>query len=85
MSVCDLLHAVASRSAVGALRDPERADLVAALGDTTGQEALKRMHRLMLNDQGARSSPFARPLPAHSSVACYNHTTPKQKKEVRSE
>ncbi len=64
-----LLYTVASRSAVGALRDPERADLVAALGDTTGQEALKRMHRLMLNDEGGRFLSFW--VPCMHCVACY--------------
>ena len=35
--------AMAASAAVGALRDPTRADLVATLGETTGGIALERM------------------------------------------
>ena len=44
------------RAAVGALRDPyERSDLVAALGELTGDVALVRMRRNMLKSaEGAR-------------------------------
>ncbi|EKX39632.1 hypothetical protein GUITHDRAFT_114359 [Guillardia theta CCMP2712] len=45
---------IASSSAVGALRNPERADLVAALGDTTGVPALRNIRRRMLSDESGR-------------------------------
>lgn len=41
---------VAAGSAVGAAVSPGRADLVAALGETTGGVALRRMHRRMQAD-----------------------------------
>ncbi|KAG5180754.1 ubiquinone biosynthesis protein Coq4 [Tribonema minus] len=37
-------------SAFSAFADPERADMVAALGETTGHRALKQMHHRMLQD-----------------------------------
>jgi len=45
---------VAATSALGALRDPTRADLVAALGDATGSAALAAMRRRMLADEIGR-------------------------------
>ncbi len=45
---------VAATSALGALHDPTRADLVAALGDATGSTALEAMRRRMLADEIGR-------------------------------
>jgi ubiquinone biosynthesis protein COQ4 len=45
---------LAATAAVGALRDPTRADLVAALGDTTGDLALRAMRSKMLADEVGR-------------------------------
>jgi len=45
---------LAGRAAFGALRDPERADLVADLGDTTGAPALERMRAQMLASETGR-------------------------------
>ena len=39
--------AVAVGSAVGALLDPRRADLIAALGETTGKHAFERVLQRM--------------------------------------
>lgn len=45
--------AVALGSAVGALVDPRRADLIAALGETTGKPAFQRvLQRMKSNPQG---------------------------------
>jgi len=45
---------LAVTAAVGALRDPTRADFVATLGDTTGAPALDAMRRKMLADEIGR-------------------------------
>ena len=45
---------LAATAAVGALRDPTRADLVAALGDTTSLASLRMMRRRMLADEVGR-------------------------------
>ena len=45
--------AVAIGSAVGALVDPRRADLIAALGETTGKPAFKRvLERMKRSPEG---------------------------------
>lgn len=45
--------AVALGSAVGALVDPKRADLIAALGETTGKPAFERvLERMKRNPEG---------------------------------
>ena len=45
--------AVALGSAVGALLDPRRADLIAALGETTGKPAFERvLERMKRNPEG---------------------------------
>lgn len=41
--------AVAVGSALGALMDPRRADLIAALGETTGKPAFQRVLERMKN------------------------------------
>jgi len=57
---------VAATSAVGALRDPTRADLVAALGDATGGAALEAMRRRMLADEIGREILVERPVVSES-------------------
>ncbi|MFS7992887.1 putative ubiquinone biosynthesis protein Coq4 [Helianthus anomalus] len=45
--------AIALGSAVGALVDPRRADLIAALGETTGKPAFERvLERMKRNPEG---------------------------------
>lgn len=63
-----LLPPVATRSAVGALHDPERADLVASLGDTTGYAALVRMRELMLADEVGSEILRERPLITEETI-----------------
>lgn len=53
--------ALAVGSAVGALLSPQRADLVAALGETTGVGALERTRRKMLASKEGRSVMNHRP------------------------
>jgi hypothetical protein len=54
--------AVALGSAVGALLDPRRADLIAALGETTGKPAFQRvLQRMKSSPEGRVSNHF--PLP----------------------
>ncbi|PSS35079.1 Ubiquinone biosynthesis protein [Actinidia chinensis var. chinensis] len=49
--------AVALGSAVGALLDPRRADLIAALGETTGKPAFERvLERMKRNPEGRAKS-----------------------------
>jgi ubiquinone biosynthesis protein COQ4 len=51
--------AVALGSAVGALLDPRRADLIAALGETTGKPAFQRvLQRMKSSPQGRVSNHF---------------------------
>jgi ubiquinone biosynthesis protein COQ4 len=47
--------AVALGSAVGALLDPRRADLIAALGETTGKPAFERVLQRMKSSPEGRS------------------------------
>jgi ubiquinone biosynthesis protein COQ4 len=54
--------AVAVGSAVGALLDPRRADLIAALGETTGKPAFERVvERLKKSPEGRVSLLFFPP------------------------
>lgn len=48
--------AVALGSALGALMDPRRADLIAALGETTGKPAFQRVLERMRNSSEGRVS-----------------------------
>jgi Coenzyme Q (ubiquinone) biosynthesis protein Coq4 len=48
--------AVAMGSALGALMDPRRADLIAALGETTGKPAFDRVLQRMKNNAEGRVS-----------------------------
>lgn len=48
--------AVALGSAVGALLDPRRADLIAALGETTGKPAFERVLEKMKQSPEGRVS-----------------------------
>jgi len=50
--------AVAMGSAVGALLDPRRADLIAALGETTGKPAFERVLQRMKSSPEGRVSYF---------------------------
>lgn len=51
--------AVALGSAVGALLDPRRADLIAALGETTGKPAFQRvLQRMKSSPEGRLGSPI---------------------------
>jgi ubiquinone biosynthesis protein COQ4 len=49
--------AVAVGSAFGALLDPKRADLIGALGETTGKPAFERMLQRMKNSAEGRVRP----------------------------
>lgn len=53
--------AVVVGSAVGALLDPRRADLIAALGETTGKPAFKRVLERMKRSPEGRVSLFCMP------------------------
>lgn len=50
--------AVAVGSAVGALLEPRRADLIAALGETTGKPAFERVLDRMKRSPEGRVKPF---------------------------
>lgn len=50
--------AVAVGSAVGALLDPRRADLIAALGETTGKPAFERVLQRMKSSPEGRVRPL---------------------------
>uniref|UniRef100_A0A2P2JDG5 Ubiquinone biosynthesis protein COQ4 homolog, mitochondrial n=1 Tax=Rhizophora mucronata TaxID=61149 RepID=A0A2P2JDG5_RHIMU len=75
--------AVALGSAVGALLDPRRADLIAALGETTGQPAFERVLERMKKSPEGRAVLLEKPrvlslqvahawdLPAHTFGAAY--------------
>ncbi|CAM9306131.1 unnamed protein product, partial [Scytosiphon promiscuus] len=54
--------AMAGWAAVTALMEPERADMVAALGEVTGRMALERLYRSMLADPEGREILRARPV-----------------------
>jgi len=58
---------LAGEAAFGALRDPERADLVATLGDTTGTLSLSTMHERMQVDEIGREILQERPVIAEST------------------
>ena len=59
--------AVALGSAVGALLDPRRADLIAALGETTGKPAFERvLERMRRSPEGRVSTCFF----SRTSVSC---------------
>nr|CAD1821129.1 unnamed protein product [Ananas comosus var. bracteatus] len=53
--------AVAVGSALGALMDPRRADLIAALGETTGKPAFQRVLERMKNSPEGREVLLDRP------------------------
>ncbi|RZC79972.1 hypothetical protein C5167_042544 [Papaver somniferum] len=53
--------AVAVGSAFGALMDPSRADLIAALGETTGKPAFERVLERMKNNPEGRAMLLERP------------------------
>ncbi|KAI3831001.1 hypothetical protein MKX03_019235 [Papaver bracteatum] len=53
--------AVAVGSAFGALMDPRRADLIAALGETTGKPAFERVLERMKNNPEGRAMLLERP------------------------
>lgn len=50
--------AVAFGSAFGALLDPRRADLIAALGETTGKPAFERVLQRMKSSTEGRVNPY---------------------------
>eukprot|EP00904_Undaria_pinnatifida_P000252 jgi/Undpi1/10227/HiC_scaffold_28.g12680.m1 len=54
--------AMAGWAAVSALMAPERADMVATLGEVTGRSALERLYRTMLTDPEGREVLRARPV-----------------------
>lgn len=54
--------AVALGSAVGALLDPRRADLIAALGETTGKPAFERVLERMKSSPEGRVIMFLTPI-----------------------
>jgi ubiquinone biosynthesis protein COQ4 len=53
--------AVAFGSAFGALLDPRRADLIAALGETTGKPAFERVLQRMKNSAEGMVNPCCSP------------------------
>lgn len=55
--------AVAVGSAVGALLDPRRADLIAALGETTGKSAFERVLQRMKSSPEGRVKTLLYPYP----------------------
>nr|GLL32180.1 ubiquinone biosynthesis protein COQ4 homolog, mitochondrial [Ipomoea trifida]GMD15300.1 ubiquinone biosynthesis protein COQ4 homolog, mitochondrial [Ipomoea batatas]GMD19758.1 ubiquinone biosynthesis protein COQ4 homolog, mitochondrial [Ipomoea batatas]GMD35145.1 ubiquinone biosynthesis protein COQ4 homolog, mitochondrial [Ipomoea batatas] len=61
--------AVALGSAVGALLDPRRADLIAALGETTGKPAFERVLQRMKNSPEGRAILLERPRVISSKVS----------------
>ncbi|XP_073146883.1 ubiquinone biosynthesis protein COQ4 homolog, mitochondrial [Henckelia pumila] len=60
--------AVAVGSAVGALLDPRRADLIAALGETTGKHAFERVLERMKRSPEGRAMILERPRVISASV-----------------
>ncbi|KAJ1273440.1 hypothetical protein BS78_06G280700 [Paspalum vaginatum] len=61
--------AVAFGSAFGALLDPRRADLIAALGETTGKPAFERVLQRMKNSAEGREVLLERPRVISSQVS----------------
>ncbi|KAL9994568.1 putative ubiquinone biosynthesis protein Coq4 [Helianthus debilis subsp. tardiflorus] len=61
--------AVALGSAVGALVDPRRADLIAALGETTGKPAFERVLERMKRNPKGREVLLDRPRVISNNVA----------------
>lgn len=61
--------AVAVGSALGALMDPRRADLIAALGETTGKPAFHRVLERMKNSKEGREILVERPRVISSRVS----------------
>ncbi|EPS67951.1 hypothetical protein M569_06821, partial [Genlisea aurea] len=61
--------AVAVGSAVGALLNPRRADLIAALGETTGKPAFERVLERMKNSSEGRAVLSERPRVISANVA----------------
>lgn len=66
--------AVAVGSAVGALLDPRRADLIAALGETTGKPAFERVLERMTRSPEGRVSLFC-PHPSCLVITILNQIT----------
>ncbi|CAM9532375.1 unnamed protein product [Discosporangium mesarthrocarpum] len=60
--------AIAGYAATSALLNPERADMVAALGEMTGRVALERLYRTMLADPEGRKVLQARPVINEATV-----------------
>ncbi|WJX33569.1 hypothetical protein P8452_21763 [Trifolium repens] len=60
--------AVALGSAVGALLDPRRADLIAALGETTGKPAFQRVLQRMKSSPEGRAVLLERPRVVYANV-----------------
>ncbi|XP_073271410.1 ubiquinone biosynthesis protein COQ4 homolog, mitochondrial-like [Primulina huaijiensis] len=60
--------AVAVGSAMGALLDPRRADLIAALGETTGKHAFERVLERMMRSPEGRAMLLERPRVISASV-----------------
>eukprot|EP00752_Nemacystus_decipiens_P004587 g4187.t1 len=60
--------AMAGWAAVTALMEPERADMVATLGEVTGRLALERLYRCMLADPEGREILRARPVINEATV-----------------
>ena len=66
--------AVAVGSAVGALLDPRRADLIAALGETTGKPAFERvLERMKRNPEGRVSLSFYHSYPMYLWFKIYGN------------
>ncbi|CAM9972329.1 unnamed protein product, partial [Ectocarpus fasciculatus] len=60
--------AMAGWATVTALMDPERADMVATLGEVTGRLALEQLYRSMLADPEGREILRARPVINEATV-----------------
>eukprot|EP00903_Cladosiphon_okamuranus_P006754 g6588.t2 len=60
--------AMAGWAAITALMEPERADMVATLGEVTGRLALERLYRCMLADPEGREILRARPVINEATV-----------------
>ncbi|KAK8467854.1 hypothetical protein PHAVU_007G165450 [Phaseolus vulgaris] len=60
--------AVAMGSAVGALLDPRRADLIAALGETTGKPAFEKALQRMKSSPEGRAVLLERPRVVSANV-----------------
>ena len=62
-------------SAVGAFMYPQRADLVAAVGELTGSEALRRMYNRMLHDNTGLNILSEKPVITVTCPACWSAVT----------